>query len=210
MRDRPRWLLLAVYPALIVGGALVGQQFQDLVAFEVRPINEPEVHRMIMAATGAYILASTLPFVPGAEIGLGIMLILGPRIVLLVYASMVFSLILAYLVGRIVPPRATAATFQFFGLRRARDLALKLAPLDTQARLALLMQRAPRRIVPFLLRHRFVTLALAFNLPGNTLIGGGGGIALAAGMSGIYPLPAYVLTVALAVAPVPLFFLLTG
>jgi hypothetical protein len=53
-------------------------------------------------------------------------------------------------------------------------------------------------------------LALAFNLPGNTLLGGGGGIALAAGMSGLYRPVAYLATVVLAVAPVPLLFLITG
>jgi hypothetical protein len=45
---------------------------------------------------------------------------------------------------------------------------------------------------------------VALNLPGNTLLGGGGGIALMAGLSGLYPMPAYLTTVAIAVAPVPL------
>jgi hypothetical protein len=49
---------------------------------------------------------------------------------------------------------------------------------------------------------------VAVTLPGNTLLGGGGGIALAAGMSGVYRLPTYVATVAVAVAPVPLLVLL--
>jgi hypothetical protein len=40
-------------------------------------------------------------------------------------------------------------------------------------------------------------------------VGGGGGIALSAGMSGLYPLPAYFTTVAIAVAPVPLVFALS-
>ena len=63
-------------------------------------------------------------------------------------------------------------------------------------------------MVPVLLRHRYLALGVAFNLPGNTLLGGGGGIALAAGMSGLYPLLAYVAVVAIAVAPVPLLVLL--
>ena len=206
-----RILLLAVlYLGLIVGGGFVGQQLTDLVSFEIRPSNEPEVHGMIMACTAAYILSSTIPFVPGAEIGLGMMMLLGSRIAILVYGSMVVALMLAYLAGRLVPHNAIARTFAFFGLRRARELVLELAPLDTGARLALLTARAPRRVVPFLLRHRFLALALAFNLPGNTLLGGGGGIALAAGMSGIYPLGAYGLTVAMAVAPVPLMIFFTG
>ena len=203
-------LLAALYLGLIFGGAFVGQQLTDLVAFDIRPSNEPEVHGAIMICTGAYILASAIPFVPGAEIGLGMMLLLGPRIAVLVYGSMVAALMIAYLIGRLIPPAATARAFALLGLRRAHDLSLDLAPLDTGARLRLLTARAPRRIVPFLLRHRYLALALAFNLPGNTLLGGGGGIALAAGLTGLYSPGGYALTVVLAVLPVPLMIFLTG
>lgn len=211
MKHRPRLLLLLPFYAVVVaGGILAGRRLRELVAFDVRPSNEPEVHAMIMAATAVYILASAVPFVPGAEIGFALILVLGSEIILLVYASMVFALVLAYLVGRLVPPRATAAAFGLFGLNRARDMVLQTMPLDTDARLALLTARAPTRIIPFLLRHRYLALALAFNLPGNTLLGGGGGIALAAGMSRLYPLAPYLATVALAVAPLPLLILVTG
>ncbi|MDX1556389.1 MAG: hypothetical protein R3212_10210 [Xanthomonadales bacterium] len=182
----------------------------ELLEFELRPSNEPEAHALLMAATAAYIVASAIPFVPGAEIGLALMLMLGPTTVVLVYVSMVFALTLAYLVGRLVPPRMIAAIFEFFHLERARNLVVECTPLDIDKRLALMTERAPRRIVPFLLRHRYITLALAFNLPGNTLIGGGGGIALAAGMSGIYPFGAFLAVVMLAVAPIPLLLGLTG
>ena len=47
------------------------------------------------------------------------------------------------------------------------------------------MESAPTRLLPFLLRYRYVALALAFNLPGNAVLGGGGGIAMMAGLSGI-------------------------
>lgn len=210
LKRRRRLLFLALYATLIAGGILFGRWLMELVAFELRPSNEPRVHAMLMAATAAYVVASAIPFVPGAEIGLALMLVLGPTTVILVYVSMVLALTLAYLVGRLVPHRVIAAMFHFFRLERARNLVLECAPLDTHERLALMTERAPRRIVPFLLRHRYVTLALAFNLPGNTLIGGGGGIALAAGMSGIYPFGAFLAVVMLAVAPVPLLLALTG
>ena len=206
-----RWhglLLLVLYVGLVVGGLLAGRWLLDLFAFDVRPSNEAQVHAMLMTTSAAYILASAIPFVPGAEIGLGLIMILGAEIVLLVYASTIFALTLAYLAGRLVPVRATAAAFAFFGLHKARDLVLQTEPLDAGARLALLTARAPGRIVPVLLRHRYLALGLAFNLPGNTLLGGGGGIALTAGLSGLYPLYAYLVTVTLAVAPVPLLVLL--
>ena len=210
VRRRRRLLLLALYAALIIGGLYFGRFMMELLEFELRPSNEPEAHALLMAATAAYIVASAIPFVPGAEIGLALMLMLGPTTVVLVYVSMVFALTLAYLVGRLVPPRMIAAIFEFFHLERARNLVVECTPLDIDKRLALMTERAPRRIVPFLLRHRYITLALAFNLPGNTLIGGGGGIALAAGMSGIYPFGAFLAVVMLAVAPIPLLLGLTG
>ena len=48
------------------------------------------------------------------------------------------------------------------------------------------------------------------NVPGNAVIGGGGGIMMMAGLSGIFaPLPT-VLAVMLAVSPVPLAVMLFG
>jgi len=85
-----------------------------------------------------------------------------------------------------------------------------MAPLDADARLRLLLARAPARVIPRLLRHPCLALALALNLPGNSLIGGGGGIALSAGISGLYPMRSYLATVAVAVAPVPLLFALAA
>ena len=208
---RRRWLLLLLlYLGLIVGGWLGGQWLLEQVGPDIRPSDEPLVHAMIMSAFGAYIVESAIPFVPGAEIGIGLVIVLGTKVVILVYLSMVAALSLTYLVGRFVPASATAAALHFFGLGKAHELVLRMAPLDAKARLALLTDRAPRRVIPVLLRHRYLALAVLLNLPGNSLVGGGGGIALAAGMSGLYPLPAYLATVALAVAPLPLFILLTG
>ena len=50
-------------------------------------------------------------------------------------------------------------------------------------------------------------IALLLNLPGNALIGGGGGIGLIAGMSRVYSFPRYFLLVGLAITPLPLLFL---
>ena len=52
-----------------------------------------------------------------------------------------------------------------------------------------------------------IRLAVLFNVPGNTIIGGGGGIGLIAGMSRLFPFPKFVLLVCLAITPVPLLFL---
>ena len=205
-----RWrgfLLVALYVALVSGGWLLGRWLTHTAELDIRPSNEPELHALIMGSVVVYVLASALPFVPGAEIGFVLIMMLGVQIIPLVYISMLLALTLSYLVGRLIPARVVAGIFGFCGLKGARDLVLRIAPLSTHARLDMLIARAPQRILPFLLRHRYLALFVALNLPGNTLIGGGGGIALAAGMSGIYPIGPYAMTIAVAVAPVPLLIL---
>lgn len=202
-------LLLALYLGLIGGGVAAGRGLTAFAVLDIWPSNEARVHGMIMTATAIYVVSAAVPFVPGAEVGWGLIVTLGPRIVPLVYLSMVGALLLAFGIGRLVPARLIAAVFDYVGLARARDLALRMAPLAPEDRLQLLIAAAPRRVVPFLLRHRHLALAVAFNIPGNTLIGGGGGLAFAAGMSGLYRFPGYLLTVVLAIAPVPLLVLLT-
>lgn len=48
---------------------------------------------------------------------------------------------------------------------------------------------------------------VGLNLPGNALIGGGGGIALMAGMSRLFSFPLFLLSLTVAVSPVPLAIL---
>lgn len=187
---------------------LFGQFLADLVirqfGFYLYPRMEPVMHRLILAVIICYIVILAIPFMPGVEIGLSLIAFLGPKIIFLVYVSTVFALVLAYAVGRFIPVRHCAWAFGFVGLARAKELMDRLAPLTAEKRLAYLSANAPQGILSFLLRHRFIALAAAINLPGNVLIGGGGGIAMLAGMSGLFPFPMYLLTIALAVAPVPL------
>ena len=95
-----------------------------------------------------------------------------------------------------------------------RALMGSLGPLDHEARLKLLVQNSPSQVLPALVRHRYLALAVALNLPGNFLVGGGGGIALVAGVSRLYSVTGFMLTIAIAiaiaVAPVPLTVYLFG
>ena len=89
-------------------------------------------------------------------------------------------------------------------------LVSQMAPLGQQERLEFLNRKAPTRIAPFLLKHRFVTIAVILNLPGNALIGGGGGIGLVVGMSRLISFHKYFLGMAIAVSPVPICIYLQG
>ncbi len=178
--------------------------------FEIRPSNEPMIHRLIMLSSLLYMALLAVPFVPGVEIGLALIGMLGPDIVPLVYACTLIGLTIAFLVGRLLPLSVLTRIASFFHLTRAAGLLRSLESMTAEERLALMINESPGRFLPFLARHRYIALALAVNLPGNFLIGGGGGIAMIAGLSRLFPLPAYLATVALAVSPVPLLVLFFG
>jgi hypothetical protein len=179
----------------------------DLVA---RLYGEATAHRLVAAASAVYVALMAVPFVPGAEIGIGLIALFGAKVCWLVYLCTVIALVPPYLVGRLVPPRCCARAFGFLKLAKAKRLIERTAPLSAERRLAHLSDHVPTRFGPLLVRHKFLTLAVVLNLPGNILVGGGGGIALVAGMSGLFPLPAYLATIAIAVAPIPLLIGLTG
>jgi hypothetical protein len=208
---RRRWLKLGLlYAFFLIGGWYAGHALVDLVAFDLQPQNESRVHVAIMTAIVAFIAASAVPFVPGAEIGFGLLMVFGAKIAFLVYTSMVVALLLSFMVGRFVPARFVAAVFENLGLRKARDLVLRLAPFNSEERLQFLSAKAPSRWLPLLLRYRCLALIVLFNVPGNSAIGGGGGIAFTAGLCGLYSIAGYVAAVLIAVAPVPLFFAMSS
>ncbi|MCG6891118.1 MAG: hypothetical protein LJE92_16155 [Gammaproteobacteria bacterium] len=189
---------------VLVAANLVARHFMETLNFTVRPGNEDAVNRAIMISATLYTILLAVPFVPGAEIGIGLMAMLGPPIALLVYLCTVSGLCIAFVLGRLLPLSVLANFSRDIKLERTSRLLREIEPMSKQQRLALLVDRAPKRFIPLLLRYRYLALAVALNIPGNYLIGGGGGIALFAGVSRLYSVSAYLLTIALAVAPVPL------
>ncbi len=159
----------------------------------------------VPALTAAvFVLLLAVPYVPGMELGLMMMMLLGYEGVALVYGSTVVALSLSYGVGRCIPLPAVGRLFGWLQLRRAAAFVARLERLSQQERLGLLLEASPGRLLPFLLRHRYLAIVVVLNLPGNAVIGGGGGIALLAGLSGIFSYPRYLATVAVAILPVPL------
>ncbi|GAB5509543.1 MAG: hypothetical protein Rhims3KO_09440 [Hyphomicrobiales bacterium] len=207
---RHRIVIAALYLFLIIVGWFISRQFEAFSSMELGPTSDPMVRKLIMIAALLFVLTSTLPFVPGAEIGLGLLLLFGAPLAILVYGCMVTALVLAFLIGRMVPCTFLTALFGYLRFHRAVNLVVLLENKSPADRLDLLLERAPSRFVPVLLRHRYLALMLALNVPGNTVIGGGGGIAMVAGMSGLFSFGWFLLAVAVAIAPVPLAFFLMG
>jgi hypothetical protein len=184
-----------------------GSRVIDHINFQLWPEHENFIMTALWFSIGIYILWMAIPFVPGIELGLALMVMLGPQGVVLVYLCTLLSLSLSFALGRLISLKALARFLGWLHLHKARDLMHRLEPLNPQERLDALLQTAPSKIVPFLLEHRYLMVAFILNLPGNALIGGGGGIGLIAGMSKLYSFPRYLLVVSLAITPLPLLFL---
>ena len=165
---------------------------------------------LIIGLLLAYALMIAIPFVPGIELGLSLLVLEGGYVAPWVWLATVIGLSLAFTAGRLVPPDRIGRGLRSVRLMRAAGLVDALAPLETQGRIDLLCARLPGWLAPLVLRYRFGVLAVLINLPGNALIGGGGGIGLIAGLSRIYA-PLWTLaTFAIATSPIPLLFWLYG
>ena len=197
--------------SLVVGFLLLlnfgGGLLVERINFQLWPEHEHLVITVVWLAIAVYVLWMAMPFVPGIELGLALMVMLGAKGVVLVYVCTLLSLSLSFVIGRLIPLWVLSRFLGWLHLRKARDLVLRLEPLSSEQKLDFLLRSAPSRVVPFLLKHRYFMIAIILNLPGNALIGGGGGIGLIAGMSGLYPFPKYLLLVSLAITPLPLLFL---
>jgi Fe2+ transport system protein FeoA len=196
--------------ALLVAANFLAHGFADTLDFQIRPGNEDAVHRTITVSAVLYSILLALPFVPGAEVGLALMAVFGPPIAVLVYACTVAGLLLSFIAGRLFPLSVLVRFANDMRLDRTSKLLADIEPLSRQERLELLAKKAPNRLLPFVLRYRYVALAVALNIPGNFLIGGGGGIGLFAGISRLYTAPGYLLTIIISVAPVPIAVLVFG
>jgi hypothetical protein len=165
---------------------------------------------VIVALLLAYAVLIAIPFVPGVELGISLMVIEGWQIAPFVYLATVIGLTLAYCAGQKMPYATLRRILTDMRLNRAAELMARLEPLSGAERLALLRRRLPARLAPFAVKQRYVLLALLINLPGNMVIGGGGGIALIAGLSRLFGFWPMMLTFALAVAPVPVLVYVFG
>ncbi|TFL16543.1 hypothetical protein [Jannaschia formosa] len=203
-------LRLVALVALVLAATWGAHLVRDALDLRIMPGNEQSVHRAIMLGALAYVGLLAMPFVPGAEIGLAMLAAFGAAIAPLVYGATVLAMMLSYGLGCALPPAALARLLALLRLRLASDLAMRAASLPREERLALLLDGAPPGIAALLLRRRYVALGLAINVPGNGLIGGGGGIMMMAGLSGLFAPVTTLLTVTLAVSPVPVAIMLFG
>ncbi len=200
--------VLGFWAGMLLLGWMLGDGLSAIVFPELRALDDPMINKMVLGALVVYVVMAAIPFVPGAEIGFALLLLFGAAAAPVVYAGMVGALILAYLVARLVPTRTLSAGLAWLGLRRTAAMARRINQTPAHERENYLLERLPDGILKNACKNRYLALAILLNTPGNSLIGGGGGLAFAAGASGLYRFPQFLLTILIAVAPVPLFFVL--
>ena len=210
----PRWLritvVVAIYGGLLAGGHWGSGWLIDLVGVDLDAGARPHDLHVMIAGVAFFAVLMAIPFVPGIEISLALLAVFGPKVAVPIYAATVAALTLSFLIGRMVPVSLIARLFGSLGLQRASGLVQSLQPLSAGQRLGVLIGHAPKRVVPVLLKHRYIAVIVALNVPGNAVIGGGGGIALLAGLSGLFTFPRFLAAVSLAALPVPLFVILSS
>ena len=158
---------------------------------------------VLIGGGGLYILLLSLPFVPGVELGVLLMCVFGKEGIVFVYFATISGLSLAFFVGRLVPRDWIESCLEKFGFSQtcdnpADEIDVMLNHLTRDRKLC------RNRFGPFVSKYRYLMIGFLFNVPGNYLIGGGGGIALACGINRRISWRWFLLTAVLAVLPVPL------
>lgn len=194
------WALL-----LVVGHSLSHLGFHAVQAAITSMRDSWGIPALVILGFG-YAVTLAVPFVPGVELGLLIMAVFGATGVLIAYAATIAGLSLGFVAGRCLPEQVTRIlSTRLDRAGSTQDLESTMRDTVTQSRL---VRRMPKKALHWLLKHCYLTLALCLNLPANSVLGGGGGLALLCGGSGQFHWRPFVLTVAVATAPIPVLVLL--
>jgi hypothetical protein len=152
-----------------------------------------------------YVILLSIPFFPGVELAWMVILLFGKDAVIMIYLLTLIGLGLSFGFGR---------WFEKSWLTKSLDIPklkenLKKRTEWTKKRIAdrLPVSLLKKQSNPFLFNSRYFIIAILINLPGNTIIGGGGGIALLCGMNRSFSWKGFILTIAIASSPIPLLLL---
>jgi hypothetical protein len=141
--------------------------------------------------------------VPGIEVGIALLLLQGAAIAPFVYIATVLGLLLAFTVGQHVPLTALRGLFRDLRMARVCKLLDEVAAATPAERLSALENRLPEWLARITTRYRYVMIGMLINMPGTFVLGGGGGILMLSGMTGLFRRAPMLATMMIATAPVP-------
>lgn len=154
---------------------------------------------VLVVGGSIYILLLSLPFVPGIELGILLMCVFGKEGIVFVYVATVIGLVIAFLMGRMLPEKWVDSLSKKLGFSRSGDGR----PDELLVMLGRFF-RNKKRLGTLFPGYRYLVIGILLNMPGIYIVGGGGGISFACGISRSISFKLFLLTVVLAVSPVPL------
>ena len=197
-------LAITLCAGLVFGGHQIVLVLERIATLQAAAADAMLTHPAIIFLVVCYVILLAIPFVPGAELGFVLLLVFGADIAPVVYLATVAGMMMAFAVGRFVPREKTERVLLALGLEQ---LVSRIAEARGEAERPYNRPSESGTWFTRFLRHRYAALAVVINTPGNTILGGGGGLAFAAGVSRLFPPVGFLGTVLVAVSPVPLAFL---
>lgn len=195
--DNIRSGLRTIFSLSIVAGVLIVLWSQDGEGLVSRYYNGGTALTAMIVCTFVYILLMAVPFVPGMELGWLLMGAFGTPGILAAWLGTVTGLTLGFALSRRLRNLPVMRTL---AAKRSEMSATNPADLTLAARLL-------RRSMMWQQRHPYMFLLVALNIPGNLVIGGGGGIAWISGQTPGVGYRSFIPVTALATAAVPLLLL---
>ena len=199
------WAVIGFLLLLWVAGSWSSQFLHS----QLWPLDTQQTQLFIGLLVLVYALCMILPFMPAIELGLVLLAMLNIQGVLMLYLVTVVALMTSYGIGKLIPIEILKRFFDFLHIPKASELLCSAEACDEKEQIDRFIEHAPKRLIPFLLRHRYWVFAVAINTPGNMIIGGAGGIAMMSGLSRLFGFRQFALTILIAVSPLPILTILS-
>jgi hypothetical protein len=199
------WAVIGFLLLLWVAGSWSSEYLHS----QLWPLDTEQTQLFIGLLVLVYAFCMILPFMPAIELGLVLLAMLNIQGVLMLYLVTVAALMTSYGIGKLIPIDILKRFFDFLHFPKASELLCSAEACDEKEQIDRFIEHAPKRLIPFLLRHRYWVFAVAINTPGNIVIGGAGGIAMMSGLSRLFGFRQFALTILIAVSPLPILTILS-
>ena len=157
-----------------------------------------------------YALLLAIPFMPGVEVGIALLLMEGADVAPFVYLATLLGLMIAFAVGQFIPLNWLHAMFRDLRMLRVCRWLDQIQNRPRDQRLQALTEQLPTWLARIAVDYRYLSIGILINLPGSFAVGGGGGILMAAGLTRLFQTKWIFLTLVIAVLPVPLVIWIMG
>lgn len=194
--------MVGVLLALVTTGQLLDIPFSEIRS-TVNSFQNSFGWKTVLVGGLIYAILLSIPFFPGVELAWMIIFFFGKDAVVLIYLYTLLGLSLSFLTGRnlnfICPPCSDKLkSIEDKYHEKFNGLAEKIHRVFSSKICNLYFNSMLRK-------SHYLLLGILINIPGNSVLGGGGGIALLSGMNRSYSWRGFILTICVAIAPLPIF-----